>query len=404
MAGPYCAWLLANLGIEVIKVESCNRPDPIRIMARGVYPNGDPGEHSWNRSGMVNVRNLGKYGITLDIATDQGREIFLRLVKISRAVVENFQVGVLEKLCIPYETLIEVNPEIVLVSLSSQGLTGPEKGYRSFGNTLEQTGGLFSVTGYAANEPPYISTLVFPDVLGGVMGAGLLLAALRYSQKMKKSVHVDLSQREITVNVIGEAVMDYNMNKRLWEPINNHDRFVAPHSCYRCRGEDEWITISICTDEQWKRLCNIMGKTELAGEAKFSDTISRFQNQAEIDPIIAAWTATQNKYDLQNRLQEAGIAAGAVLNARDICKDPHINQRGFFDLVTHPEAGTHLYPGRPAKLSGMPEHNPMPAPCLGEHNEYIYGNLLGLSKKEIEELEKTGIIGKLPTEDALKFG
>jgi benzylsuccinate CoA-transferase BbsF subunit len=396
MAGPFCTWILGDLGAEVIKIESCRHPDALRIEARGIYPGENPGEKPWNRSGMINDRNRNKYGITLDLTMPRGKEIFKKLVKISHVVVENFHAGVLDKLGIDYGTIRTVNPSIVLISLSSQGLTGPEGGYRSFGPTIEETGGLLSITGYP-EEPPYLSTLAFPDILAGMSGSGLVLAALRYSRRTGKGLHIDLSQRELTTAVIGEAVMDYVMNKRIWSAKANRHPFMAPHGCYRCKGEDKWVTIAVGSDRQWKRLCRLMGRPELTEYGRFGDILNRCKHHDEIDQIIEDWTKNRDQYEVQNRLQEAGIAAGAVLNAETLFKDPHLKDRNAFNVVTHPEAGIHAHVRNPIRLSKNKHDNPRPAPCLGEHNAYVLGNLLGMAPDEMEELDKTGVIGTIPT-------
>ena len=396
LVGPFCTWILADTGAEVIKIESCSNPDPLRIEARGIYPGGEPGESPWNRSGMINERNRNKYGITLDLTTSQGKEIFLELVRISEVVVENFQAEVMNKLGLSYEVLKGVNPSIIIISLSSQGLTGPERNYRSFGPTLEETGGLLSITGYSG-EPPYLSTLVFPDLLGGVFGVGLVVAALRYSRKTGKPLHIDLSQRELTTCVIGEAIMDYAMNQRVWAAMGNQHPFLSPYGCYQCKGEDNWVTIAVSSDEQWKTLCELIGRPGLAKDSRFSDVLSRHNHQEELNRLIEEWTRTRDHYDIQSKLQKAGIAAGAVLNTEELFSDPHLKEREFFDLVEHPEAGAHYYLGRPFKLSKTPGRTRKPAPCLGEHNAYIYGEVLGLSPEKIAELEKEGVIGTTPT-------
>jgi len=401
-AGPNCAWHLATMGAEVIKIESCRHPDPLRIAAREVYPGGEPGERPWNRSGMINERNRNKYGITLDLTASRGKEIFLRLIKISDVVVENFQAGVMKRLGMDYPVLAEANPKIILLSLSSQGLTGPEKDYRSFGPTLEQTSGLLSITGYPG-EPPYISSLAFPDLVAGTLGPGLILAALRHVRRAGKGVHIDLSQRESATNVIGEVIMDYVMNQRLWEPMGNRHPFMTPHGCYRCKGEDSWVTIAVSSDEEWRQLCGIMARTELAEDSRFLNALARHKHQEKLDKIIEEWTRGQDHYDIQAKLQEVGIAAGAVLDTRELFDDPHLGERQFFEKVTHPEAGTSLHPGTPIRLSKMPEGTHMPAPCLGEHNTYIYNKLLGLSDAEIAELEGEGLIGIVPTKEALEL-
>lgn len=401
-AGPICGAVLADVGAEVIKVESCRRPDPLRIQARGIYPNGEPGERPWNRSGLVNERNRNKFGITLDLALPKGKEVFKRLVKISDVVLENFSRKVMSVLELDYPVLKKVNPAIIMISLASAGLTGPEKDHVSFGATLEQIGGLAYLTGYP-DQISSFSSPAYPDPLAGVLGAGAVIAALRYRQRTGKGMHIDVSQREVTTCIIGETLMDYSMNRRVQKAIGNRHSSMAPHGCYPCQGEDQWVTIAIASDKEWQRFCQVMGRPELAEDKRFSDLLSRWKNQDELDRIIGEWTKEEDHYQVMRRLQEAGLAAGPVLTVKELFTDPHLREREFFKTETHPEAGTFPYKGRPFRLSKTPLRRQMPAPCLGQHNSYIYGTLLGMTQEEIDELEGEGIIGTVPTAEELQF-
>ena len=395
LAGPFCTWILADLGAEVIKVESCRTPDPLRMEARDIYPEGNPGTEPWNRSGMINDRNRGKYGITCDLKMDRGKEIFKKLVKISDVVVENFQAGVMKKFNLDYTILKAVNPSVVMISLSSQGLTGPEKNYRSFGPTIEETSGLLSITVYPG-EPPYISSLAFPDLLAGMLSIGIILAGIRHARKTGLGMHIDLSQRELATSVMGEAVMDYVMNQRVWSAMGNRHPATGPYGCYRCKGEDAWVTIAVFNDEQWLQLCALMEQPKLAKDIRFEDALGRHRFQDELDPIITKWTAVHDPYDVQERLQQVGIPGGAVLNAKSIIENPHLKERSFFKQATHPVAGTHTYIGNPIRFSKASPCGQRPAPCLGEHNAFVYGELLGFAPTEIDELEQQGVIGTVP--------
>ncbi|MFC1939723.1 CaiB/BaiF CoA transferase family protein [Chloroflexota bacterium] len=401
-AGPYCSALLADMGAEVIKVESCRRPDPLRIQARGIYPHREPGERPWNRSGMVNERNRNKLGITLDLTRPRGKEVFKRLVKISDVVVENFSRKVMSSWELDYPVLKEINPTLIMISLASQGLTGPEKDHISFGSTLEQIGGLAYVTGYPDQLSSFAS-YAYPDALAGVMGTGTVIAALRYRRKTGKGMHIDLSQREMTTCIIGEAMMDYSMNKRVQQPIGNRHPSMAPHGCYRCRGEDEWVTIAIASDEEWKRFCHKIKRTELIEDKRFSDVLSRWQNQDELDAIITEWTKEHNHYQVMRILQEAGLAAGPVLTVEELLKDPQLSEREFFKPIAHPEAGTFSYKRGPIQFSKTPVKTDMPAPCLGQHNYFVYSKLLGMSQDEINDMEREGLIGTVPAAEDLQF-
>jgi len=400
-AGPFAGKLLADAGAEVIKVESCSHPDNLRILARGLYPNGEKGEHPWNRSGMINERNRNKLGVTLELGSEKGRDIFRRLVEISDVVIENFSTRVLARWELDYENLRVLNPRIILCSIYSQGAEGPESGFVSFGGTLEQLSGLAYITGYP-DELPGLPNIQLPDPLGGTMAAGLVIAALRQRRLTGEGCHIDFSQRENAVSVIGDVLLDYPMNNRVPERNGNFDEAMAPHGCYRCIGEDDWITLGIRGDEEWVRLCLAIGQPDLAHDERFATITNRQSGKATLDSIISEWTATLSKHEAMARLQAANIAAGAVYTAKDLHEDPHLVAREFWEKVQDVEGGEHLYPSRPFRLSKTPLSTRTPAPTLGQHNRYVLQDLLHMTDNEIGGLIAQGVIGDEPTEDAQK--
>lgn len=394
-AGPYAGKLLGDMGAEVIKIESLRRPDPLRIQARGLFPDGIPGEHQWNRSGMINERNRSKLGITLDLTNPRGVELFKALVKISDVVLENYSARVMPSLGLGYSQLKAVNPQIVMISISSQGLNGPEKDYVSFGNTMEQIGGMSYISSYL-DEPPTYSSGAYPDAIAGMMATGAILAGLRQRRLTGEGLQIEISQREATTHFIGEAVLDYSMNGRVLTAMGNRHPFAAPHGCYPCKGNDRWVTIAVCADKDWQAMCRVMGQEELGADARFVDAVARYRNQDELDQIIEAWTRQLTHFDVMRLLQAAGVTAQAVVTVPELLEDPHLEERGFWETSTHPEAGTHRYYGRPMRFSRTPGTTRRPAPCFGEHNEYVLGEVLGLKQEELEQLERDEIIGKTP--------
>jgi len=400
-AGPFAGKWLADGGAQVIKIESGSHPDNLRILARGVYPNGEPGERSWNRSGMINERNRNKLGITIEMGTTEGREIFRRLVAISDVVIENFSNRVMKKWELDYDHLSKINPEIILASVYSQGSTGPESGYVSFGGTLEQLAGITYITGYA-NEMPGVLTVQLPDPAGGAMATGLILSALRQRRLTGKGLHIDLSQRENVVGLLGAQVLDFGMNERITERIGNRDPHMAPHGCYRCSGEDAWVTLAISSDDEWAALAHLIGQESLIHDDRFATVGARHRNHDELDSIISDWTKDRGKIDTMHQLQDAGIAAGAVYTAADLYADPHLEARSFWEATDEPDAGPHRFPGRPGQLSKTPLGTRLPTPTLGQHNEYVFRELLGMTDDEYAALETSGLITTEPTEAAQK--
>jgi crotonobetainyl-CoA:carnitine CoA-transferase CaiB-like acyl-CoA transferase len=402
-AGAACAGFLGDMGMEVIKIESCQHPDPDRIVTQGLlYLHNELGEEPWNR-GMIHLRrHRNKLGITLDLSTPEGKDIFLRLVKVSDMVVENFRVGVLEKLGIEYPVLEAVNPQIILVSVSSQGDTGPERTYGSNAEILAFTSGVRSISDYR-DEIGLFTAANIPDPLAGTVAAGFALAALRHRRKTGKGIHVVLSQRELLTGCIGEIVMDYPMNGRIPQPQGNQHPFYAPHGCYPCKGKDCWIALVARDDREWEMLCQAMDKPELLTDARFVGVVSRLHHRKDIDGIIGSWTVQHEKEELMKLLQEKGVPASALFSVPDLVEDPHLKERGFWDQIDDPRPGfgSYLCKGRGVTLSKTPLKTERRAPDLGEHNDYVYGTLLGISQKEVEVLQERGIIGRRPIPEVL---
>jgi crotonobetainyl-CoA:carnitine CoA-transferase CaiB-like acyl-CoA transferase len=401
-AGPYATLLLGFMGAEIIKVESCSRMDINRGPARPapessrMYPQGVPGEQPWNRAAHHIHRNGNKRSVTLDLAKPRGKELFVRLASISDALIENYRASVLDRLGLGYAVLAAANPQLVYVKISSQGATGPEMDYGSLGSTLEQTAGLASVTGYGDGRP-LMTNETYPDPVVGILAVGALMAALRRRRQTGQGAFVDLSQREVAVTLLGEAVVDYSLTGRVAAPIGNAHPLMAPHGVYPCQGEDMWVAIAVGSDDAWRRLCGAIGQPELATDARFATPSRRRRNQVALDEILAAWTRARDHYDAMHTLQAHGVPAGAVLKGGEVIADPHLEARAFWDTVEHPEVGTYRQVTTPWKLSIHPRRTTRPAPNLGEHNHDVFGDLLGLAASEIAALEAQGIIGTRPS-------
>lgn len=400
-AGPMCTRMLGDMGADVIKVESARRMDTGRGEAnpRGgpgsTYPDGIPGERPWNRASHVNERNRSKRDICLDLTHPLGIEAFKRLVEHCDVVVESFRSGVMTRFGLGYRDLVKVKPDIIMVSLSSQGSTGPESSYGSFGATLEQTAGLASVTGYLGGDPTTSGTF-FPDPVVALLSVGTILAAVRQRQLTGRGTYVDMSQREATTSLIGEAMMDFTMNGRALGPIGNRDRVFAPQGVYRCTGDDMWVAISVRTDEEWAALARVIGDPGLAGDPRFSDLLARRAHHDEADAIIGGWTITQDAFAVMAALQAVGVPAGVAEQGSHLLDDPHLNARGFWETVTHPEAGTAPFLSRPFQFSKTPGATRRHAPLLGEHTEEVLREVAGMDAAEIAELAALGVTENNP--------
>ena len=407
-AGPYCARLLGDLGAEVIKVESISRNDiergPAKVApgAGRTYPNGDPGERPYNRAGRFNAYGRNKLGLTLDLRTDEGRALIRELIAVSDVVVENFSVGVMKRLGLDYEDCQALRPDIVYISLPGFGRDGPEAGDAAMGITQEAMSGLSSITGYPGG-PPMGTGVIYGDPTGGVFGATAVLTALHHRQRSGEGQLIDLSQREAFISILPDSIFEYTMNGRVMESVGNRHAQFAPHGCYRCKGDDFWVVINVVTEDQFEALCKVVGENPptLNGEDVgkllrapcFKDLASRKLNEDDLDHLIQSWTGKLESYEVMHLLQKAGIPAGAVLTNQQLLEDPHLQARGFFEVVTHPDAGTHPNIGMPWKLSDTPVHIRLPAPCLGQHNDYILGDILGVDQVQLERLASKDIIG-----------
>jgi crotonobetainyl-CoA:carnitine CoA-transferase CaiB-like acyl-CoA transferase len=408
-SAPYCGRLLADLGAEVIKVESARRPDPLRVQGRGLFPGGDPGERPWNRSGMINERNRGKLGLAIDLTTADGLARFRELVKVSDVIVENFSSRVMARFGLDHPSLLKLNPRIILLSIGSQGRTGPEKDYVSYGTTLEQTGGLISISGFPDNAPGF-SSVAYPDSLAGVYATGLVIAALRQRERTGRGLAIDLSQRELTTAAIGDAVMTYTLTGRVPGPDGNRDANWAPQGAYACKDEgaqsegkgspsnggDRWVTIACTTDDEWQALCRVIDRKELATDTRFATAADRRAHHDELDAIITQWTSERGHHEAAELLQAAGVPAGPVLAIDELFADPHLDGRGYWEDVEDTNAGPHRYPSRPWKMSGTPLTSLRPAPLLGEHTDQILDELLGLTAEEIADLRERGVTADVP--------
>ena len=400
-AGPYCTKLLADMGAEIIKMESLSVYDSHRgpvNPAKGIaaYPDAEPGDEPWNRNGWFNCLHMSKYGVTLELTKDEGRRVFELLVSISDVVIENFRQGSLERLGYTYEELRKHRPDLIYVSMPAFGNTGPWKGYLGYGIGQEQLSGMAHMTGYRG-EGPMKSGINHGDPITGSHAAGVLMAALRHRRRTGKGMYIDVSQQESSVALMGPEVLAYQMTGQEPERRGNRSGWYAPANSYRCAGEDRWVTIAATNQDQWRSLAQAMDADGLADDPRFATKEARRENHDELDRIISEWTIGLEAYDLTRKLQRLGVPAGPVLRGPDLLQDAHYKDRGTFVTVDHPQVGPKQYPGIPWKMSATPGVVRWPSPTLGQHNREVYGELLGLNGLEIDQLDQTGVIGTKPT-------
>jgi crotonobetainyl-CoA:carnitine CoA-transferase CaiB-like acyl-CoA transferase len=399
-AGPYATRLLGDMGAEVIKIESQGSWD----VMRSLHLLGRDAERGYNKAGIFNHLNRDKLGCALDLSHPRGRELFLRLVARSDAVIESYRADVMDGLGLSYDVLRQAKQDIILVSMPGHGRDGPEAGHIAYGTHVEQLAGLVSLTGYP-DRGPHKSGVSYGDPVAGIAAAAALCAALLYRRRTGKGRRVEVAQRESMASVIGEFFVGFSMNGRQPPPLGNRHRSMAPHGCYACLpagrpgpGEDRWLAIAVRSDAEFAALCRVMGRPELAADPRFADVVSRYHHQDELDEAISAWTKEWSPQDAAQVLQDAGVAASPVNSVADLMDDPHLRERGFFERTAHAEAGVWEMDGVPWRLSLTPAHVRLSAPCFAEHNDYVFQHLLGLSQKEVAELERQGVTGREPDE------
>jgi crotonobetainyl-CoA:carnitine CoA-transferase CaiB-like acyl-CoA transferase len=364
-------------------------------MILGTYPDNDPGERHWNRNVLNNDMGRNKLDVTLELNTERGVELFKQLVKISDIVIENYSPRVMPNLGIDYPILKAINPAIIYCSMPGYGSEGPFQNFVSYGTTIDPHSGLASRMGYPGEEP-HMSGNAYPDPASGMFATGAIMTALFSRYRTGKGQYISLAQAESGAALTGEASLGYQLSGEVPPRIGNGHVRKAPHGASPCKGDDKWVAISVGTEGQWANFQDVIGKPGWAADERYLTLEGRLQHQPELDEHVANWTRDRDAYDAMCLLQEAGIAAGVVVNADELMNDEHLNQRDFFWKFDHPEAGVQTHAGQPIRLSETPARHYRPAPTLGQHHPYVLGELLGLSDDEITDLEETGIIGYTP--------
>ncbi|MFC1905585.1 CaiB/BaiF CoA transferase family protein [Chloroflexota bacterium] len=373
VAGPYCTLLLAALGADIIHIDNVNKDDAIRSR--------NPARFS--------AMNMKKRSIAIDLKKQKGLDLAKKIIQSCDIVVENFRPGVMERLNLGYAALKEIKPNIIMVSASGYGAIGPESGYTSYATIFVAMSGLSSIIGYQGGLPNEERGPA--DFRGGQNMALSIMAALLYRNRTGLGQHIDLSISEVHCCGIGEVILDYTINNRISEPQGNLDAFMAPHNCYRCKGEDKWISIAIGSDEEWKIFCQILGNPEWTYDDRFADSLSRWKNQDELDKKITEWTITHGHKEIMQILQSYRIAAMPSYNSAEIFSDNHLRERGFVGEVAF-NGEKHLVLGAPFKLTKTPVDIFYPAPLWGQHTDEICRDIISLTSDEIKKLKEEKVI------------
>lgn len=384
-AGPIGTRSLANLGAEVIRVETQKRPDGLRI--GGPRPEGNA---SLNVSGYYNNFNAEKKSITIDLTTERGHELGLELVRWADLFMTNMTGRAVRQIGMTWETVRAANPAIIALYQPMQGMTGPHAEFTGFGAVLSTVCGVNALSGFEHNPPAGVGTN-YPDyVVNPIHAVIALLAALRHRRRTGEGQLIDMSQLESSVAALSGPVFAWDNARIAHRRTGNRVPYAAPHGAFRCadgpQRPDRWLVIACLDDAQWVRCAAACGHAEWSADPRFATLADRKQHEDALEALIGEWAAREDGPDAVARLQEAGVPAGLVLNASEVLADPHLGARGYFVYLDHAEAGRRAYDGSGFRLSKTPVELRRAAPLLGEHTWEIAADVLGLSADEIGTL------------------
>lgn len=372
IAGPTSTRFLASMGAEVIKVGSARRPDP---STRG------PAFQAYNQSKLYASLNISKL---------EGLDLVKRLLSISDVVIENFAAGVIERLGLGYEAVSTVNPDIIMMASSGTGHYGPHTDYVAYGSLLQHYTGWNSTSGYPDREP--VTGGLWADPWVGMELAMVTVASLNNRALTGQGQYVDFSMAEALSACLPEAILDYQMNDRVKEPIGNQDDWYVPHGVFHCEGPDRWVAIAVTNDEEWSSLCRVIERPDLASDARYADAEGRRQHNDILADAITEWTMQRSDQEAMELLQQAGVPSGPSQDILRVFQETQLSETGYFSRVQTRDGETRDLPGLPWRFEGYQEPILTEAPMLGQHNDYVYRELLGLSIKDIDRLVAEEII------------
>jgi crotonobetainyl-CoA:carnitine CoA-transferase CaiB-like acyl-CoA transferase len=388
LAVPHATAWLGVMGAEVIKIESMQRLDLIRLLGQ---PPGKPLDI--NGSGYFNSLNFGKKSVTLDLGHPKGVELAKELIRRSDVVTENFTVGNMAKWGLGYEDLCKLKPDIIMLSGTALGQYGSESHCVGWGPHTQAYAGMCHLTGYPDGSPSGLGG-VWPDFMIGVVMAYAVMSALHYRRRTGKGQYIDLAMAEVVMSMLPEGFADHNMNGRDPGKRGNRDDVMVPHNVYRCAGDDQWAAIAVNNEAEWQTLCKTLGRTEWLSDSRFKDQPSRKSNEATLDALVETWTLQRSPVDVMHILQSAGVAATPVYNTEGLCNDPQFQHRSYTVPIDHSVTGTIPVAGIPGLYSALPKETLQytSAPRLGEHNDELLGGLLGLSSADIARLKEERVV------------
>ncbi len=385
IAAPLAVKFMADYGATVIHIESHTHMDTLRV----VFPYKDniPG---FNRSGFFTRVESSKMGITLNLNKPKGPELAKRIVQWADVVVENFSPGRMKRWKLDYYSVSQYKPDIVYLSTSLLGQTGPYAQFAGYGGLATAMAGFYYTIGQKTDEPTF-AYAAYTDFINPPISTAVILAALDYLRRTGKGTYIDQSQAEGCVHFMAPAVMDYAVNKRVIGRDGNRLPYASPHGVFPCAGDDRWMAIAVFDDAQWKAFCDVPGNPPWTTDDRFSTLRGRKQYEDELDALIAGWTRQFRDQELFDLLQAGNVPCGIVKSNKDLFDDPQLAYRKHFQWLENEELGSHVYERPPFDLSRAEPHI-FPAPMLGQHNEHVYSEVLGLTDDEIGDLLVEGVI------------
>jgi benzylsuccinate CoA-transferase BbsF subunit len=387
-AGPVVGKHLADHGATVVHIESKVRPDGFRTH----YPPYKDNIHGLNRSGLFALCNNDKLDITLNLKkAPKATELAKKIVAWSDVVIENFSPGTMARLGLGYEDLKKAKPDLIMLSSSNLGQSGPHAHHAGFGSQLSSLAGFTHLTGFP-DGPPQILYGPYIDYIAVAYGAVAILAALDYKKRTGRGNYIDTAQYETGLQYLAPILLDYKINGRVAARNANRDPDAAPHGAYPCKGDDSWCVISASSETEWKAFCRALGNPPWSRDKKFSSHESRKANEDELDRNVGDWTRGLAAREVMEKLQKAGVKAGVINKMSDVYEDPQLNSRPQWVELEHPEIGKMHYQRPPFLLTKTPPGPSKRDPLLGEHNEYFYCELLGVPRADYEGLVKEGVI------------
>jgi crotonobetainyl-CoA:carnitine CoA-transferase CaiB-like acyl-CoA transferase len=393
LSGPYCTQILSSLGAEVIKVERPTIGDLSRDTPPFASKKGVHGEKLTEQDISFSIlkRNRNKKSITLNFNTDEGKEIYKRLVKDANVVVENFRPGVMQRKGLDYEALKEINPALVYCAISGFGQEGKNKNLAAFDIIAQAYSGLMGCTGFP-DQPPTRSALAIGDLAAALYGAIAVVAAVRYCDQTGKGQMIDISMVDSVVSLLLDEPWDYNLRHGI--PVRNGNSIhrLTPFNSYKAK--DGYVVVGAPSDENWVTLLKVMGRDDLIGDQRYNILEKRAINSAEIEKIVSEWAAKLDRKEAVQLMQEAGLPASLIRDITEVLEDEELSGRGMISEIIHPQGSIEGYKAAnsPMNFSESPVDLKDPAPYLGEHNEEVYGRLLGYSPEKIQELKEKGVL------------